>query len=118
LIAVTAVARVLSWDGRRLLRFLAGLAMVALAFTTPASAPAAGVAEPAAPVAVVTPVAVDQAAVSSAPAAVTPHDAGLPVAAVWPAVPAQVTRHLAAAGLLVLAGIAVREWAGRAPPLA
>jgi hypothetical protein len=40
LIGVTAVARVhpRNWDGRRLLRFLAGLAMLALAFTTPAPA--------------------------------------------------------------------------------
>ena len=43
LIGVTAVARVhpRNWDGRRLLRFLAGLAMLALAFITPAPAPPA-----------------------------------------------------------------------------
>jgi hypothetical protein len=48
---VTAVARLLPrhWDGRRLLRFLTGLALIALAFTATALAasPAAEPAEPA-----------------------------------------------------------------------
>jgi hypothetical protein len=52
---VAAVVRVLprDWDGRRLLRFLAGLAMLALAFTAPAAPlpPAEPPAEPPAAVA-------------------------------------------------------------------
>ncbi|MET8150705.1 hypothetical protein ACIBSW_30220 [Actinoplanes sp. NPDC049668] len=65
---MTAVARLLPrhWDGRRLLRFLTGLALIALAFAAPvlAASPAVEPAEP--PVTIIT--TVDTPAVPELPA--------------------------------------------------
>jgi hypothetical protein len=114
LFLVAVVARLLPrhWDGRRLLRFLAGLAMLALAVTAPA-VPAPAV--PAPPLAA--PVDASLSAIVAAPerAAVEEsiaepiHLPELPLRSA-PATP------IVAATLLVLAGVALRARAQRAPP--
>jgi hypothetical protein len=133
LFSVADLARVLPrhWDGRRLLRFLAGLAMLALAFTAPASSePAAFVAAPAVsgPAAFVAPPAVSGPAgfAESAPAnaAAPAADAASPdvVASVvdrsfgelpLPLLPSTLVVAVAVA---VLARAATRVRAPRAPP--
>jgi hypothetical protein len=133
LFSVADLARVLPrhWDGRRLLRFLAGLAMLALAFTAPASSePAAFVAAPAVsgPAAFVAPPAVSGPAgfAESAPAnaAAPAADAASPdvVASVvdrsfgelpLPLLPSTLVVAVAVA---VLARVATRVRAPRAPP--
>jgi hypothetical protein len=112
LIAVTAVTYVLPrlWDGRRLLRFLTGLAMIALAFTVHVTppAPAHSAEQPAAAVAVAParPVSPEAPAPAAEPAASLP---GLPPA------PAPV---LGLAMLLLLAGRFFSVRGERAPPVA
>jgi hypothetical protein len=108
---VTAVTRVLprQWDGRRLLRFLTGLAMLALAFTVHVTPPAPAPALSAAP-----PVAVASSVSPAAPEAVSVE----PVAAL-PALPAQAPAVVGAAVLLLfLVGRLLSVRAERAPPLA
>jgi TRAP-type C4-dicarboxylate transport system permease small subunit len=112
LIGVTALARVLPWDGRRLLRFIAGLAMLALAFTTHLTA--ASAVEPAAPAAVVAEAAPVVIAEESAPATTAPPVA--PWVAPWVAGSTPATPVVALALLIVLVGVARRAAAGRAPP--
>jgi hypothetical protein len=112
LVHVTAVTRVLPrfWDGRRLLRFLTGLAMLTLAFTVHVTPPAPAL--PAAPA----------AAVATSPAAPA-HTAAQPAAQPGPvlaALPPVETPLVisAAVTLLLIAGFALRVRAERAPPLA
>lgn len=121
---MTAVARVLrshwilsDWDSRRLLRFLAGLALLALAFTTPAPA-SADHAVAVSEVAVSESVAVREAT----PAPVTQSDTlALPAdvrAAAAPA-PSDITPVLALGSLVILlTGAAQRARGERAPPTA
>ncbi|MBM2621548.1 hypothetical protein JIG36_39190 [Actinoplanes sp. LDG1-06] len=106
---MTAVARVLprDWDGHRLLRFLAGLAMLALAFAAhlaPARLETAS-ATPAPPSAVAS--VTEQA---PAPATVA-EPVTVPLPAPAPAL-------LVAAAIVVLAGVTMRTRAVRGPPLA
>ncbi len=107
LIPVAVAAHVLPrhWDGRRLLRFLTGLAMLALAWTVPAAI------EPAPPVP-----AVRAATAQSGP--ITEAAAEIPAAIRRPLPPAPVTVPLVvlAAVILVPAGLALRVRAERAPP--
>jgi hypothetical protein len=100
------------WDGRRLLRFLTGLAMLALAFTVHVTPPAPAPALSAAP-----PVAVASSVSPAAPEAVSVE----PVAALpaLPALPAQAPAVVGAAVLLLfLVGRLLSVRAERAPPLA
>ena len=99
------------WDGRRLLRFLAGLAMLALAFTAHPPAP-----EPVTPVAAVVAPA-PPAPVRAAPAAAEPGSAA-DMTASLPPMPAPAPVAIIAGGLVLLAGVALRVHAGRAPPAA
>ncbi|WP_203734305.1 hypothetical protein [Paractinoplanes durhamensis] len=107
---MTAVARVLPrhWDGRRLLRFLTGLAMLALAFTTPA---------PAAPA---TPIPVTSVAQSAeTPASVPPGESATAVSEVRVVAAPRPAEILAITGLgllVVLIGAAPRIRGERAPP--
>jgi hypothetical protein len=104
---VTAVARVLprDWDGARFLRFLTGLAMLALAFAAHLAPAQLETATPA-PAPAVARVTVDGRAETQAPAIrVMP-----PVTR--PAEPLVVV----AAVIVVLAGVALRVPAGRGPP--
>jgi hypothetical protein len=115
LVPVTAVTRVLprQWDGRRLLRFLTGLAMLALAFTVHATPPVPAPAISAAP----PPVAVASSVAPTAPEAVSAE----PVAAlpVLPALPAGTPVVIGAAVLLLFpVGRLLSVRAERAPPLA
>jgi len=109
LVTVTAVARVLprDWDGRRLLRFLTGLAMLALAFTVHVTppAPALPAVQPAAAV-----------ASSVSPVATTPSA----IADELPALPPEQTPLYISSAiiLLLITGFALRVRAERAPPLA
>ncbi|NMO51274.1 hypothetical protein HH310_08745 [Actinoplanes sp. TBRC 11911] len=112
------LARVLPryWDGRRLLRFLAGLAMVALALTAPAfSEPVS--AGPAVPVSIARPAAAAAPVVDAA----SSHSA-VPVASMvdrsfgelpLPALPSTL---VVAVAVGILAGVASRVRAPRAPP--
>ncbi|MFF5079048.1 hypothetical protein ACFY36_18490 [Actinoplanes sp. NPDC000266] len=102
---MAAVTRVLPrhWDGRRLLRFLTGLAMLALAFTVPATPPVA----PAAPVAFVSSVRAEAA--TRAPTATLVADPA-------PAPPVTVPALIAATVIVLLAGVALRVRPVRGPP--
>ncbi|GAA0554046.1 hypothetical protein GCM10010172_40770 [Paractinoplanes ferrugineus] len=110
---VTFVARVLPmhWDSRRLMRFFAGLAMLALAFTTPAPAPATPVAVPS--VAVVE--SVTAPATSVAVRASVPAPSVVRVEHLAPA-PAPIVTIIALATLAVLTGASPRVRGERAPP--
>jgi hypothetical protein len=104
------VARLLPrhWDGSRLLRFLAGLAMLALAFTTPTfTSPV----EATAPPAVTAPA---QGTAAAPDTDVTPSAAAT-VERLRPAMPVTVPLVVAAA-VLILVGRAARAQAERAPP--
>jgi len=109
---VTAVTRVLPrfWDGRRLLRFLTGLAMLTLAFTVHVTPPAPAL--PASPAAAV-------ATSPAAPAQAATQPAAQPAPAL-PALPPVETPLVisSAVTLLLIAGSALRVRAERAPPLA
>jgi hypothetical protein len=113
LIPVAVAARLLPrhWDGSRLLRFLAGLAMLALAFTTPS---VASPIEATVPPAVAAPaVAVEAGGTAAAPDTdVTPSTA---VERLRPAMPVTAPLVVAAA-VLILTGLAARAQAERAPP--
>ena len=113
LIPVAVVAQVFPrlLDGRRLLRFFTGLAMLALAFSSSAfSAPALGEGAPPAPI-VITASAqsgvVLEAAAAEIPAAVEPP---------MPAAPVTVPLIVLIAAMLIPAGLALRVRAERAPP--
>jgi hypothetical protein len=109
---VTAVTRVLPryWDGLRLLRFLTGLAMLALAFTVHVTPPALADPPPVTPVASVTSV------VSAASPAAAPVET--PVVAL-PASPIETPLAIGSAVTLPLVvGFALRVRAERAPPSA
>jgi len=99
------------WDTRRLLRFLAGLAMLAVAFTGPAATVPAPVA--ASPAVITT---------ASAETSVTLSEsvsAPSPVRVATGPRPAEVPATIVVAGLLtVLTGAALRVRGGRAPPTA
>ncbi|HEY0533425.1 MAG TPA: hypothetical protein VGD29_17685 [Actinoplanes sp.] len=118
---MTAVTRVLPrhWDGRRLLRFLTGLAMLALAFTVHMTPPAPS--PPSLPAAL--PAAAPAALPAAAPASstVTPPSSTVteePVASL-PALPIETPLAISSAVVLPLvAGFALRVRAERAPPLA
>jgi hypothetical protein len=114
LVAVTAVTRVLprQWDGLRLLRFLTGLAMLALAFTVHATPPAP--APPAAAIASASPAASAPAAASTTPASVVAEPVAAP-----PARPVATPAVISTAfRLLVVGAFAFSVRAERAPPLA
>jgi hypothetical protein len=97
------------WDGRRLLRFLTGLAMLALAFTVHVTPPAPAL--PAAPAAA-------PAAVAAASPVVSAPSSEEPVAAL-PALPVETPLYISSAVILLLiTGFALRVRAERAPPLA
>ncbi|MEU4241167.1 hypothetical protein [Actinoplanes sp. NPDC026619] len=128
---MTAVARVLprNWDGHRLLRFIAGLAMLALAFTTPALAepaapiPVAAIPVTAIPVAAVpvTSVAVGETvaetSVAETSVAVSEPAPVLPAVRIWAATrPAEILVILALEALVVLIGATARTRGQRAPP--
>lgn len=118
--SVTAVARVLprDWDGHRFLRFLTGLAMLALAFAAHAAPARLETAAPA-PAPAVAPA---RAPAASAVAAVAPADrveAHAPGIRTTPPVirPVAVPAHaVGVAVIVVLAGVALRVPAGRGPP--
>lgn len=103
---VTAVARVLprDWDGHRLLRFLMGLAMLALAFAAHLAPVRLETAEQAPPAAVAVATA-DQAHETPAPAIVSP-----------PALPMPTTVAVLVT-IAVLVGVAGRVRTVRGPPL-
>jgi hypothetical protein len=109
---VTAVTYVLPrlWDGRRLLRFLTGLAMIALAFTVHVTspAPAHSAEQPAVAVAVA------QAGPASPEA---PAPASEPAASL-PALPPATAPVLGMAVLLLPAGRFFSVRGERAPPVA
>lgn len=113
LIPVAVVARVLPrhWDGSRLLRFLAGLAMLTLAFTTPS---VASPVEATAPPAVAAPAVVAEAG-STAAAPDTDVTPSTAAERLRPAMPVTAPLVVAAA-VLILAGLAARAQAERAPP--
>jgi hypothetical protein len=120
LVGMTAVARVLprDWDGRRLLRFLTGLAMLALAFTVHMTPPAAASPDLSAPAASASAASASAASgpVASESAASAPVVAEEPVAAL-PAVPAETPAYRGFAIILLLVGgFALRVRAERAPP--
>ncbi|MET0422487.1 MAG: hypothetical protein ABW046_01340 [Actinoplanes sp.] len=98
---MTAVARVLprEWDGRRLLRFLTGLALLALAFTAHVEPPT----RPAPPAVVTVVEARAEARVEVEPRAEKSQPVTLPVA-------------LGITSVLVLFAAALRVRAQRAPP--
>ncbi|MET3430121.1 hypothetical protein BJ973_009333 [Actinoplanes tereljensis] len=103
---MTAVARVLprNWDGHRLLRFLAGLAMLALAFTSPV--PATPMAPPAAVTAEAsTTVAVSESAPAPSAVRVLPAPRPTPAVAI-----------IVLVSLVVLVGVSTRIRGERAPP--
>lgn len=105
---MTAVTRVLPrhWDGRRLLRFLTGLAMIALAFTVHV-APAPALPAPPSAVTVTS---------SVSPAVATAEEA-LPALSALP--PEETPLYVSSAIILLLiGGFALRVRAERAPPLA
>jgi hypothetical protein len=93
------------WDGRRLLRFLTGLAMLALAFTVHVTPPAPALPAPA-PLAAV--------ASSASPASAAPDT----VAEELPALPPEETLTFVGSAivLLLVLGCALRVRAQRAPP--
>jgi hypothetical protein len=98
-----------NWDGPRLLRFLAGLAMLALAFTTPAPAAL----EAPAPVSVVA----AGNTVTETSVAVSDPAPAPSVVGVWPATrPAEILVILALGSLAVLIGATPRIRGQRAPP--
>ena len=97
------------WDGRRLLRFFTGLAMLALAFTAPAVFDAA----PPVP-AVIT--ASAQSGVVLETAAEIPAAISATAERPMPAAPVSVPLLIAAAAILVPAALALRVRAERAPP--
>ena len=122
LIPVTAVARVLprNWDGSRLMRFLAGLAMLALAFTTPAPAvpatpPVVAVSEQASPTSVTVSDSVAPQADVRVPAAPAVAAAVAGPAVLVPAGGRPALVMVAVA--LPLTGAALRVPVGRAPPV-
>ncbi|MFF5294518.1 hypothetical protein [Paractinoplanes globisporus] len=112
---MTAVARVLprDWDGRRLLRFLAGLAMLALAFTAPAFAADP---PPPAPIAVSSSITVGEAQTPPVTLSDSPS-ATFPVRAETATVVSQEAPLLVAGSL---AAVLIGLWPGvrgeRAPP--
>ncbi|WP_305786916.1 hypothetical protein [Symbioplanes lichenis] len=97
------------WDGRRLLQFLTGLALIALAFAVPTLSPAPEVSEPAPVVTVVDAPAPGE--VSEAPAVQAVEPASGSVAAVDS--PAAVCEFA-----VLHSGADQRTVAGRAPPAA
>jgi hypothetical protein len=97
------------WDTRRLLRFLAGLAMLALAF----GAPAATAAIPPAPSPAVVMTAPAETSVTQSESVSAPSSVRVEAAAVPAEVPAML---LAPALIAVLTGAALRVRGGRAPP--
>ncbi|WP_250007042.1 hypothetical protein [Actinoplanes sp. M2I2] len=108
---MTAVARVLprDWDGHRLLRFLTGLALLALAFAThllPAPAAAAPAAPASAP-----------AAVAEVTRAERPVAEAVATEPLVPPAPVLLLLVLMAASVVVLTGVATRTPAVRGPPL-
>jgi hypothetical protein len=115
------------WDGRRLLRFLTGLAMLALAFTVHMTPPAPSPPSLPAALPAAAPAALPAAAPAALPAAapasstVTPPSSTVteePVASL-PALPIETPLAISSAVVLPLvAGFALRVRAERAPPLA
>jgi hypothetical protein len=97
------------WDGRRLLRFLTGLAMLALAWTVPAAI------EPAPPVPIVRTATAESGPITETAAETVTE---IPAAIGRPLPPAPVTVPLVVlvAVILVPAGLALRVRAERAPP--
>ena len=115
---MTAVAGVLPryWDGHRLLRFLAGLAMLALACTAPLGTLAAGPLSAASAPAVVRTVAVADSTDAEPAAAGSPVvRVAEPVAPRAPLTPAPAVL-LAATAVVLLGTLAPRIRADRAPP--
>jgi hypothetical protein len=112
---VTAVTYVLPrlWDGRRLLRFLTGLAMIALAFTVHVTppAPAHSAERPAVAVAVAQAGPTSGQASSEAPAPASEPAASLP------ALPPATAPVLGLAVLLLLVGRFFSVRGERAPPV-
>lgn len=108
LVPVTAVTRVLPrhWDGRRLLRFLTGLAMLALAFTVHVTPPAPAL--PAAP----------PAAVASSVSPTAPQTVAAEPVAALPALPPATPVVISAAVLVLVAGRLLSVRGERAPPVA
>ena len=114
---MAAVQRILPrhWDGRRLLRFLTGLALLALAFTLPAQVAPVPAAPPAAAVSSASPA--DAAATADAPPtadAAVPARAAEAVAAEMPTAGAAVRVE----AIAMLAGISAHAHGSRGPPLA
>jgi hypothetical protein len=118
LIGVTAAVRVLPrhWDGGRLLRFLTGLATLALAFTARLDAPSAPVAPAvvSAPAPAVAPVPQPVRAVAPAAAPVAAAEPA-PVTSRFPA-PAPVPAAAITLGVVLVAGVTLRVRGQRAPP--
>lgn len=115
---MAVVARLLPrlWDGRRLLQFLTGLALIALAFAAPGLAPAP---QPPAPAVVVTTVdapargAVTERIAEPAPAAPAAGRAPVVLSADRAEPTPLCDRHAPRP-----AGVVQRPFAGRGPPLA
>jgi hypothetical protein len=113
LILVTVVARVLprDWDGSRLLRFLAGLAMLALAFAAPAAPQALAEPTPVVSVAETAP----ETSVTVSESVPLTHTVR---ATVVPSLPERLPVPALATFTVLLAGFARRSGLTRAPPAA
>ncbi|WP_433366296.1 hypothetical protein ACQPZX_37475 [Actinoplanes sp. CA-142083] len=98
------------WDVRRLLRFFAGLALLALALTGPVAAPEISAPSPAVITTVTTPTSVTVSDSASAPS---------PVRVIAPpSLPEPAAAIVVAALTVVLAGAVLRVRGQRAPPTA
>jgi hypothetical protein len=95
------------WDGRRLLRFLTGLAMLALAFTAPA--PAMPATEPA-------PVATVVAAANETSVTLSESESETVRVPAAPVLPADLPLLVLASLTVLLLGLAQRVRTTRAPP--
>jgi hypothetical protein len=125
LVTVADVARLLPrhWDGQRLLRFLFGLAMLALAFAAHAGLTGTALSTPSAPDTTVT-TTVDVPAVDPAPATAdvqAPADVPAPALAAVTGVPAPALAAVAdvpGSAEVVLASSTPASHGSRAPPVA
>ena len=121
---MAAVARILPrfWDGRRLLQFLTGLALIAVAFAIPALAAPPATAPPPATVTTVDAPASGEAAQIGEPAGQTAGQTGAedPAASIvdriWVTDSEPAGSPVAGAGVAVLDGIARPAYSERGPP--
>ncbi|MET0495467.1 MAG: hypothetical protein ABW000_20270 [Actinoplanes sp.] len=120
---MAAVARILPrfWDGRRLLQFLTGLALIAVAFAVPALAGPPASAPPPATVTTVDAPAVGEATQTGGEATQTgevgaENPAGSIADRVWVSDGVPAESPVASAGVAVLDGISRPAYSERGPP--